>query len=62
MVFYKNVFSLLSNGTQKIEPNQKSRGASWSLKKNLNAPRPSEHPPVRGKKIVWYAAADKIAN
>ena len=21
-----------------------------SLKKNLNAPRPSEHPPVRGKK------------
>ena len=22
------------------------------LKKNLNAPRPSEHPPVRGKKCV----------
>ena len=21
------------------------------LKKNLNAPRPSEHPPVRGKKM-----------
>ena len=22
----------------------------WFLKKNQNAPRPSEHPPVRGKK------------
>ena len=22
----------------------------YCLKKNLNAPRPSEHPPVRGKK------------
>ena len=23
----------------------------WILKKNQNAPRPSEHPPVRGKKM-----------
>ena len=23
----------------------------WCLKKNLNAPRPSEHPPVWGKKM-----------
>ena len=25
-----------------------------SLKKNLNAPRPSEHPPVRGKKCYCF--------
>ena len=29
------------------------QGSSSScLKKNLNAPRPSEHPPVRGKKLL----------
>ena len=31
-------------------------GSVPSLKKNLNAPRPSEHPPVRGKKcqnVYW---------
>ena len=27
---------------------------SLLLKKNLNAPRPSEHPPVRGKKCQLY--------
>ena len=26
------------------------RRTQYFLKKNLNAPRPSEHPPVRGKK------------
>ena len=29
------------------------------LKKNLNAPRPSEHPPVRGKKcqnVIWVGS------
>ena len=32
-------------------------GLTCSLKKNLNAPRPSEHPPVRGKKVYlyWYS-------
>ena len=25
-----------------------------SLKKNLNAPRPSEHPPVRGKNVKTF--------
>ena len=24
------------------------------LKKNMNAPRPSEHPPDRGKKIAFF--------
>ena len=27
------------------------RVPQWSLKKNQNAPRPSEHPPVRGEKM-----------
>ena len=26
----------------------------WCLKKNLNASRPSEHPPVRGKSVKTF--------
>ena len=32
------------------------------LKKNLNAPRPSEHPPVWGKKMLFLAFSVLVAN
>ena len=36
---------------KEVSPRQFTFGPSpYYLKKNLNAPRPSEHPPVRGKK------------
>ena len=30
------------------------------LKKNLNAPRPSEHPPVWGKKLTGFYGSIKL--
>ena len=37
--------------TQNHESNLLSESSIESLKKNQNAPRPSEHPPVRGKNV-----------
>ena len=39
----------LQQQTQYHEINHLSESSIESLKKNQNAPRPSEHPPVRGK-------------
>ena len=39
-------------------PQSGGKNVKTCLKKNLNAPRPSEHPPVRGKKCQNVTSSD----
>ena len=62
-VYFERLFSLPASGlffwivfiVATIDKAPKKVGGTasgmWFLKKNQNAPRPSEHPPVRGEKM-----------